>query len=78
MHFDGSLTLKGAGVGVVLTSPTSEELRYIVQLQFRATNNMAEYEGLIAGLRATVGLGIRWLLVKRDSQLVVNQVSKEY
>ena len=50
MHFDGSLTLKGAGAGVVVTSPTGEELRYVVQLQFRASNNMAEYEGLIAGL----------------------------
>ena len=49
-----------------------------MQLQFRATNNMAEYEGLIAGLRAAMGLGIRHLLVKGDSQLVVNQVSKEY
>ena len=39
---------------------------------------MAEYEGLITGLRAAVGLGIRRLLVKGDSQLVVNQVSKEY
>ena len=39
---------------------------------------MAEYEGLLAGLRAAVGLGIHHLLVKGDSQLVVNQVSKEY
>ena len=78
MHFDGSLTLKGVGAGVVLTSPTGEVLRYVVQQHFRATNNMAEYEGLIAGLRAAVGLGIRRLLVKGDSQLVVNQVSKEY
>ena len=78
MHFDGSLTLKGVGAGVVLTNPTGEELRYVVQLQFQATNNMAEYESLIAGLRAAVGLGIRRLLVKGDSQLVVNQISKEY
>ena len=78
MHFDGSLSLKGAGAGVVLTSPTGEELWYVVQLQFRASNNMAEYEDLIAGLRAVVGLGIHRLLVKGDSQLVVNQVSKEY
>ena len=78
MHFGGSLMLKGAGARVVLTSPTGEELRYIVQLQFRATNNMAEYEGLVADLRTAVGLGIHHLLVKGDSQLVVNQVLKEY
>ena len=41
-------------------------------------NNMAEYEGLLAGLRAAAGLGVRLLLVQGDSQLVANQVSKEY
>nr|ABG66061.1 retrotransposon protein, putative, unclassified [Oryza sativa Japonica Group] len=39
---------------------------------------MAEYEGLLAGLRAAAGMGIHRLLVLGDSQLVVNQVSKEY
>jgi ribonuclease HI len=39
---------------------------------------MAEYEGLLAGLRAAVRLGVHYLLVKVDSQLVVNQVSKKY
>ena len=50
MNFDGSLTLQGAGVGVVLTSPDGHTLKYAVQLGFRATNNMAEYEGLLTGL----------------------------
>ena len=39
---------------------------------------MAEYEGLLAGLRAAKSLGVRRLLAKGDLQLVVNQVSKEY
>ena len=39
---------------------------------------MAKYEGLLAGLRAAAGLGVCHLLVQGDSQLVVNQVSKEY
>src|SRR5438128_3771610 len=39
---------------------------------------MAEYEGLLAGLRAAAGLGVRRLIVKGDSQLVVNQVNKDY
>nr|AAQ56433.1 putative gag-pol precursor [Oryza sativa Japonica Group] len=78
MQFDGSLSLQGAGAGVTLTSPTGDVLRYLVRLDFRATNNMAEYEGLLAGLRVAAGLGIRRLLVLGDSQLVVNQVCKEY
>ena len=78
MFFDGSFALKGAGAGVVLSPPTGETLKYIVRLDFKATNNVAEYEGLLAGLRAAAGLGIRRLIVKGDSQLVVNQVNKDY
>nr|CAE04690.1 OSJNBb0015D13.5 [Oryza sativa Japonica Group] len=78
MQFDGSLSLQGAGAGVTLTSPSGDVLKYLVRLDFRATNNMAEYEGLLAGLRVAAGLGIRRLLVLGDSQLVVNQVCKEY
>jgi ribonuclease HI len=78
MHFDGSLNLQGVGAGVTLTSPNGDVLKYVVRLDFRATNNMAKYEGLLAGLRAAAGMGIRRLLVLGDSQLVVNQVSKEY
>ena len=43
----------------------------------RKDNALAD-EGLIAGLRAAMGLGFHRLLVKGDSQLVINQVSKEY
>ena len=45
MNFDGSLTLQRAGAGVVLTSPDGHTLKYAVQLDSRATNNLAEYEG---------------------------------
>ena len=56
MNFDGSLTLQVAGTRVVLTSPDGHTLKYAVQLDFRATNNMAEYEGLLAGLQVATGL----------------------
>lgn len=50
-----------------------------MQLLFKGTtNNMAEYEGLLVGLWAMDSLRIRRLLIKGDSQLIVNQVSKEY
>ena len=78
MHFDGSLNLQGAGAGVTLTSPSRDILKYVIPLDFRATNNMAEYDGLLAGLRAVARMGIHGLLVLGDSQLVVNQVYKEY
>src|SRR6266498_2843608 len=78
MYFDGSFALKGAGAGVVLSPSTGETLKYIIHLDFKATNNMAEYEALLAGLRTAAGLGVRRLIVKGDSQLVVNQVNKDY
>jgi len=78
MYFDGSLMLEGAGAGIVLISPTGERLKYILQLHFPASNNAAEYEALLHGLRIAISLGIRRLAVRGDSELVVNQVQKEY
>ena len=52
-------------------------MRYMVHLHFPSSNNVAEYEALINGLRITIELGIRCLNVRGDSQLVVNQVMKE-
>jgi ribonuclease HI len=49
----------------------------MVHLEFKATNNMAEYEALIFGLSVALSLGIRQLLVKGDSQLIIKQVHGE-
>ncbi|SPT20377.1 unnamed protein product [Triticum aestivum] len=81
MYFDGSFSLQGAGAGVLLVAPTGEHLKYVVQMHFpreQATNNTAEYEGLLAGLRIAADLGIRKLIIRGDSQLVVRQVNKDY
>jgi ribonuclease HI len=74
MYFDGSYTLKRAGAGVVLIPPEGDILKYTVQLGFPATNNIAEYERLVTGIRLTKDLGIRRLLIRGDSQLVAKQV----
>src|SRR5438045_9020737 len=78
MYFDGSLMIEGAGAGIMLISPTGERLKYVLQLHFPASNNAAEYEALLHGLRIAISLGIRRLAVRGDSELVVNQVQKEY
>ena len=81
MYFDGAFTLQGAGAGVLLIAPTGEHLKYVVQMHFpreKATNNTAEYEGLLAGLRIAIDLGIKRLIIRGDSQLVVRQVNKDY
>ena len=83
MYFDGSFSYEGAGAGILIVSPTGEQLKYLVQMYFdsgsgKATNNTAEYEGLLAGLQAAAGLGVKHLVVRSDSLLVVKQVTKEY
>jgi ribonuclease HI len=49
----------------------------MVRLHFPASNNTAEYEALINGLRIAVELGIKRLKVRGDSELVVGQVMKD-
>jgi ribonuclease HI len=78
MYFDGSYTLKGAGVGVVPIPPEGDVLMYAIRIEFSTTNNIAEYERLVNSLRLAKDLGIRRLLIRRDSQLVAKQVQKEY
>jgi ribonuclease HI len=78
MYFDRSYTLKGARAGVVLIPSEGDILKYAIQLEFLATNNIVEYEGLATGVRLAKNLGIRWLLIRGDSQLVAKQVQKEY
>jgi hypothetical protein len=58
LFFDGSARQQSAGAGVVLTDPGGDQLRYVVCLEFKATNNMAEYEALIFGLSAALSLGV--------------------
>jgi ribonuclease HI len=58
MYFDGSYTLKGAGAGVVLIPSEGDILKYAIQLELLATNNITEYEGLVTGLRLAKDLGI--------------------
>ena len=62
MYFDGAFSLQGAGAGVLLVAPTGEHLKYVIQMHFpreMSTNNTAEYEGLLAGLRIAADLGVR-------------------
>jgi ribonuclease HI len=73
MYFDGSLKLEAAGAGVLLISPMGEQLKYVLQIFWKVSNNEAEYEALIHGLRLAASLGIKQLLVYGDSALVINK-----
>jgi ribonuclease HI len=51
VNIDGSSTKEMSGAGIVLVSPQKDKLEYAIQLRFRATNNEAEYEALLTGLK---------------------------
>jgi hypothetical protein len=50
LFFDGSTRQQVSGARVVLIDPSGDQVKYMVHLEFKATNNMAEYEALIFGL----------------------------
>lgn len=72
MYFDGSMMLSSTWIGVVMISPKGDKM----QIQFPTSNNVAEYEALLHGLRITIDLGVRRLIYCSDSDLVVYQVMK--
>ena len=70
--------MNGSGIGIILESPTGEKISYALRLEFPASNNEANYEAMIAGLRLAREMGIEKIKVYSDSQLVVNQVNEDY
>jgi ribonuclease HI len=76
LYFDESVMKTGAGAGMLFISPLGEHMRYAVRLHFPASNNMAEYEALLCGLKIAIKTGIKCLDVRGDSQLVIDQVMK--
>jgi ribonuclease HI len=78
MYFDGSLKLEGAGAEVLLISPMGEQLKYVLYIFWKVSNNEAEYEALLHGLRLAASLGIKRLLVNGNSAVVISQVNKSW
>ena len=77
MHFDGSSTTQGWGIGVVLKS-LGEEHTFTYKLHFPCSNNKIEYKALVVGLKAAKRLGIRMLKLFGDSELVIKQIKGTY
>jgi ribonuclease HI len=74
MYFDGSKRIQGAGAGVVLISPQGDKLKYVLRMSFpQASNNEAEYEALLHGMKMAKACGATRLKIFGDSNLVVQQ-----
>jgi ribonuclease HI len=67
-----------AAAAAVLTTPEGEVLDEASELLGRATNNVAEYRGLLLGLRRARELGATEVEVVNDSELVAKQVTGAY
>jgi hypothetical protein len=73
---DGSWGTFGAGVAAVLVAPSKVKTYYAAKLDFSCTNNIAEYEALLLGLRKLMAMGIRRAILKTDSQVISGHVDK--
>ncbi|XP_052198251.1 uncharacterized protein LOC127805529 [Diospyros lotus] len=69
---------EGSRAGIILEGPSRLILEQSLRFNFKATNNQAEYEALIAGLSPAKEIGASRLIAKSDSQLVTNQVKGEF
>ncbi|PKA53750.1 putative mitochondrial protein [Apostasia shenzhenica] len=78
LHVDGASGSQSQEAGILLTTPLGAVLHQAVTLRFKATNNQAEYETLIAGLNFALSLAVKRIQVFSDSLLVVNQVNQTF
>ncbi|XP_021854133.2 uncharacterized protein [Spinacia oleracea] len=73
MYFDGASNRKGNGAGVLLIDPHGIHIPFAVKLSFPTTNNTAEYEACIYGIKAALAAGAKHLTMYGDSNLIISQ-----
>nr|KYP41525.1 Uncharacterized protein Mb2253c family [Cajanus cajan] len=78
LHVDGSSTSEGGGAGIILEGPNQVTLEQSLKFGFKVTNNQAEYEALLTGLRLARDLGAQKVSCNSDSKLMVEQLSETY
>ena len=78
LFFDGAGNHQGKGVGAVLVSEYGQHYPMEANLRFNCTNNMAEYEACILGLKMAIEMNVYELQVIGDSDLLIHQVQGEW
>ncbi|XP_035544671.1 uncharacterized protein LOC108998997 [Juglans regia] len=78
VYVDGSACRAGGGVDAHVVTSEGEELYHAVRLEFKVTNNEAEYETILASVAITRVLGGEEVEMKVDSQVVVGKITGEY
>ena len=72
VFMDSASSAMRASARIVIATPEGIRLEHSFRLGFRASNNKAEYEALLAGLRTVLGMGAQEVKAYLDSRLVVN------
>ena len=75
---DGASSTMGASDGIVIITLEGVRLEHSFRLGFRASNNEAEYEALLIGLRTVLGMNARDVEIYSNSRLVVSQVQGSF
>ncbi|XP_027338376.1 uncharacterized protein LOC113852348 [Abrus precatorius] len=78
LHVDGSSNQSGSGAGVILEGPNAFAIEQSIRFGFKASNNQAEYEALLAGLRLAREMGVKRITAWSDSKIVTEQVNDTY
>jgi hypothetical protein len=79
LDFDGVVSKEGSGAGVwVFNSKARYSESHSYKLNFQCTNNIAEYEALMLGLKLLKKLGAKRISVRGDSELIIKQIKGEY
>ncbi|CAJ2665348.1 unnamed protein product [Trifolium pratense] len=75
---DGASSSTGAGAGIILENENGIIIEVSLALSFPTSNNQAEYEAFLAGLRLAEDMEAKEVKIFTDSQLVASQVLGEY
>ena len=75
---DGASSTMGASDGIVIITLEGVRLEHSFRLGFRASNNEAEYEALLIGLRTVLGMNARDVELYSNSRVVVSQVQGSF
>ncbi|XP_075103553.1 uncharacterized protein LOC142178121 [Nicotiana tabacum] len=78
MFIDGATNFKGVRIGTVLISKFGQHYLASAKIRYPCTNNMAQYDAYILGIRMAIDLNIKEILVIRDSYLLIHQVQGEW
>ena len=78
LSVDGATNAQRSRAGLILTSPEGIDIEYELRFRFQASNNEAEYEAVIAGLKLAHSMEVDQFEVCSDSQLVVRQIEDTY